>query len=149
MRPPSKPRYLPERQVLRSAALDLELVGEPLVPAAAHALPIEYQEGPYRWVGSMGGRPVTGVSLSEATNAMYRDWELLQVLETQLALDAADSPALAAALEDTRARIARRDNEATLSQLDRLRPLLADRPDGAETLEILDALAHAVRADLR
>ncbi|MCB0927465.1 MAG: secreted hydrolase [Mycolicibacterium insubricum] len=149
MRPPSKPRYLPERQVLRSAALDLELVGEPLVPAAAHALPIEYQEGPYRWVGSMGGRPVTGVSLSEATNAMYRDWELLQVLETQLALDDADSPALAAALEDTRARIARCDNEATLSQLDRLRPLLADRPDGAEMLEILDALAHAVRADLR
>jgi len=40
MRPPSKPRYLPERHTLRSAALELELTGEPLVRAPAHALPI-------------------------------------------------------------------------------------------------------------
>jgi predicted secreted hydrolase len=148
MRPPSKPRYLPERHTLRSAALDLELTGEPLVTAPAHALPIEYLEGPYRYHGTMRGVPVTGVALYEATNAMYRDWELVDVLATQIAASNADSEALTAAIDEARTRIARRDNPATLEFLNRqVRPLLLAQPDGLLTL--LDHLGDAVQNDIR
>ena len=44
------------------AQLDLELTGEPLVRVPAHALPIEYLEGPYRYHGTMAGQAVTGIS---------------------------------------------------------------------------------------
>jgi len=146
MRPPSKPRYLPERHTVRSAALELELTGEPLVRAPAHALPIEYMEGPYRYHGTMGGRPVTGLALYEATIAMYRDWELIEVLATQVTAAGADSEALKSAIDEARAHIARRDNAVTVEFLDRrVRPLLAD----ADLLEILDDLTDAVRNDLR
>ena len=98
MRPPSKPRYLPDRHTIRSAALDLELAGVPVVSAPAHALPIEYLEGPYRYHGTMRGQPVTGVALFEASDAMYRDWELIEVLATQIASGGAESAALSSAL---------------------------------------------------
>ena len=145
MRPPSKPRYLPERHTLRSAALELELTGEPLVRAPAHALPIEYMEGPYRYHGTMGGRPVTGLALYEATIAMYRDWELIDVLATQVAAAGADSEELTSAIGEARSHIAHGDNPVTLEFLDRrVRPLLA-----GDLLEILDDLTDAVRNDVR
>jgi predicted secreted hydrolase len=151
MRPPSKPRYLPERHTLRSAALELELTGEPLVIAPAHALPIEYLEGPYRYHGTMRGKPVTGVALYEATIAMYRDWELIDVLATQVAAVGADSEALTSALDEARAHIARRNAQATVDFLDRqVRPLLAELPDDAagDLMDILASLTDAVRNDL-
>lgn len=147
MRPPSKPRYLPERHVLRSAELDLELIGEPLVHAPAHALPIEYMEGPYRYHGTMRGRPVTGLALYEATIAMYRDWELVDVLATQLAACGAESPALTSALDELRALVMRSDDKA-LDHLDRrVRPLLAALPDevAGDLLELVDNVAEAIR----
>ena len=137
---------------MRSAKLDLELTGEPLVHSPAHALPVEYLEGPYRYHGTMRGRPVTGVALYESSKAMYRDWELIDVLATQIAAGDADSEALAAAIDEARSLIARRGNQSTLHQLDRqVRPLLAALPDkvAGELLEILDNLADAVRNDLR
>jgi predicted secreted hydrolase len=152
MRPPAKPRYLPERHTIRSAALDLKLTGEPLVTAPAHALPIEYLEGPYRYHGTMRGRPVTGVALYEATNAMYRDWELLDVLATQIAAGGSESEALSAALDAARVHLARHDDQATLDQLDRqVRPLLTALPESAagELLEILDGLCDAVRTGVK
>jgi predicted secreted hydrolase len=151
-RPPSKPRYLPERHTLTSAELDLELTGEPLVRAPAHALPIEYMEGPYRYHGTMRGRPVTGIALYEATNAMYRDWELIDVVATQIASGEADSEALRSAIDEARTLIARTDNQATLEYLDlRVRPLLVALPDevAGDLVEILDDLTDAVRNDLR
>ena len=152
MRPPSKHRYMPNQHVVRSAKLDLELTGEPLVHSPAHALPVEYLEGPYRYHGTMRGRPVTGVALYESSKAMYRDWELIDVLATQIAAGDADSAALGAAIDEARSLIARRGNQSTLHQLDRqVRPLLAALPDkvAGELLEILDNLADAVRNDLR
>ena len=152
MRPPSKPRYLPERHTLRSAALELELPGEPLVQAPAHALPIEYMEGPYRYHGTMRGRPVTGTALYEATIAMYRDWELIDVLATQISAAGADSEALTAAVDEARSYIARGHNQATMEFLDRrVRPLLLELPDelAGDLLEILDNLTEAVRNDVR
>jgi hypothetical protein len=91
--PPAAGRYLPDRHTLTSAALDLELTCEPLVPLPAHALPIEYMEGPAHFHGTMGGLPVSGFGIWERSLALYRDWELVDVLATTVAAHtpAADS----------------------------------------------------------
>jgi len=81
--PLSAVRYMPDRHRLTSRELDLDLTGEPLVAAPAHALPIEYMEGPYRYQGTMGGQPVSGFAFYERSLALYRDWELAEIAETQ------------------------------------------------------------------
>src|SRR5699024_3130668 len=73
-------RYLPDRHRITSAALQLDLIGEPLVAAPAHALPIEYMEGPYRYRGTLAGEAVSGFAFYERSLALYRDWELVEVL---------------------------------------------------------------------
>ena len=151
MRPPSRARYLPNRYTLSSKELELELVCEPLVHAPAHALPIEYMEGPYRYYGTMGGRPVAGFGIAEATNAMYRDWELVDVLATQFARQDSKSQNWESAIEELRSLIARRDAADVLDYLDReIRPLLSvlSDDDSGELLEILDDLVGAVRDGL-
>ena len=80
VRPPVAARYMPDRHRLTSRMLDLDLVGEPLVAAPAHALPIEYMEGPYRYHGTLRGKPVSGFAFYERSLALYRDWELDDVL---------------------------------------------------------------------
>ena len=137
MRPPAVARYLPQRHVLRSALLDLELFGEPLVHAPGHALPIEYMEGPQRYTGVMRGVPVTGLALYEATNTMYRDWELIDVLATQIGAPSAE-------LDEARRLIAAQDDEATLAHLEGMRPVL-----DADALAVLDDLIEAVRGQVR
>jgi hypothetical protein len=85
-------------------------------------------EGPYRYRGTMGGRPVTGFGIAEATNAMYRDWELVDVLATQVARKDSESQNWESAIEELRALIARRDATDVLDYLDReMRPLLSVR----------------------
>jgi predicted secreted hydrolase len=78
--PPSTVRYMPDRHRLTSQQLDLDLVGEPLVPAPAHGLPLEYMEGPFRYRGTHRGRPVSGFAFYERSLALYRDWELADVI---------------------------------------------------------------------
>ena len=75
-------RYMPDRHRIRSRQLGLDLTGEPLVAAPAHALPIEYMEGPYRYQGTLAGKPVNGSAFYERSLALYRDWELVDVLAT-------------------------------------------------------------------
>ncbi|MFG1934734.1 lipocalin-like domain-containing protein [Mycobacterium sp. NPDC048908] len=77
--PPSAVRYMPDRHRLTSQRLDLDLVGEPLVPAPAHGLPLEYMEGPFRYRGTHRGQPVGGFAFYERSLALYRDWELAEV----------------------------------------------------------------------
>jgi predicted secreted hydrolase len=84
MRPPVAARYMPDRHTLTSKALDLEVSGVPLVAAPAHALPVEYMEGPFLFEGTMGGKPVRGFGISERSLALYRDWELVEVLAASL-----------------------------------------------------------------
>jgi predicted secreted hydrolase len=151
MRPPSKARYLPDRHTLGSKELDLELVCEPLVHAPAHALPIEYMEGPCRYRGTMGGRTVTGFGIAEATNAMYRDWELVDVLAIQVARAGSESANWESVIEELRSLVARRDAKDVLDYLEReVRPLLSVLPDDESggLLEILDDLANATRDGL-
>jgi predicted secreted hydrolase len=80
VRPLSAARYMPDRHRLTSRKLDLDLTGEALVAAPAHALPIEYMEGPYRYHGTLRGKPVSGFAFYERSLALYRDWELDDVL---------------------------------------------------------------------
>jgi hypothetical protein len=82
--PPAEARYMPDRHRLTSRKLDLDLTGEPLVAAPAHALPIEYMEGPYHYRGSFRGQPVSGFAFYERSLALYRDWELAQIAESHV-----------------------------------------------------------------
>jgi len=78
--PPLSPtRFMPDRHRLTCATLQLDLTGEPLVAAPAHALPIEYMEGPYRYHGTLRGEAVSGFGFYERSLALYRDWELADV----------------------------------------------------------------------
>jgi hypothetical protein len=79
--PPSAARYMPDRHRLTSATLEMDLTGEPLVPAPAHGLPLEYMEGPYRYQGTFRGERVSGFAFYERSLALYRDWELADVLQ--------------------------------------------------------------------
>ena len=56
-----------------------------------YALPIEYMEGPYRYRGTLRGEPVEGFGLYERSLALYRDWELVDVLA--VAVGNLESPA--------------------------------------------------------
>ena len=107
------------------------MTGEPLVPAPAHGLPIEYMEGPYRYRGTLRGEQVSGFAFYERSLALYRDWELIDVL--------------AATLEES-------------SLVDQVRPLVdAGRRAEAQKLlqasdqpacrDVIDALVEALSAD--
>jgi predicted secreted hydrolase len=82
VRPLAPARYMADRHRITSDTLQLDLVGEPLVAAPAHGLPIEYMEGPYRYRGTYRGEQVTAFAFNERSLAMYRDWELVEVLAT-------------------------------------------------------------------
>jgi hypothetical protein len=90
VRPLAPARYMPDRHRITCATLQLDLIGEPLVPAPAHGLPIEYMEGPYRYRGTLRGKPVSGFAFNERSLALYRDWELVEVLATTVANVAPD-----------------------------------------------------------
>jgi predicted secreted hydrolase len=77
--PLSQVRYMPDRHRLTCDTLQLALTGEPLVAAPAHALPIEYMEGPYRYQGTLRGEAVSGFGFYERSLALYREWELADV----------------------------------------------------------------------
>jgi hypothetical protein len=85
VRPPAPARYLADRHRITCTTMQLDLIGEPLVAAPAHFLPIEYMEGPYRYHGTLHGSPVSGFAFNERSLALYRDWELIEVLATTVA----------------------------------------------------------------
>ncbi|MGY4651138.1 hypothetical protein ACVWWN_004934 [Mycobacterium sp. URHB0021] len=71
-KPPADARYLPDRHRLTSRELDLDLTGEPVVPAPAHALPLEHMDGPYRYHGTLHGAPVSGSHCSSGASSRSR-----------------------------------------------------------------------------
>lgn len=99
VRPLAPARYMPDRHRITCPTLQLDLIGEPLVAAPAHGLPIEYMEGPYRYHGTMWGKPVTGFAFNERSLALYRDWELVEVLSTTVASLAPPEPELQAMVD--------------------------------------------------
>jgi hypothetical protein len=99
VRPVAPARYMPDRHRITCATLQLDIVGEPMVPAPAHGLPIEYMEGPYRYHGTLWGKPVSGFAFNERSLALYRDWELVEVLVTSVANVEPPAPELQAAVD--------------------------------------------------
>ena len=113
IRPPVSARWMPDRHTFRSEALALELRGTPLIAAPAHALPVEYMEGPFLFEGTMRGEPVRGFGISERSLALYRDWELVDVLATT---------ELAALAETLRPLVAGGRRAEALQRLDHVSP---------------------------
>jgi predicted secreted hydrolase len=140
--PLSAARFLPDRHQLTSAELQLELTGEPLIAAPAHALPIEYMEGPFRYHGTMRGEPVTGFGIYERSLVLYRDWELVDVL----AASAGDSPEIAELAEKIRPLIAAGSRSEARDPVAATRSALPASCT-AHCREVIDALAEALSVD--
>jgi hypothetical protein len=131
VRPPAQARYMPDRHRLTSRKLDLDLTGEPLVPAPAHGLPLEYMEGPYHYRGTLRGEPVSGFAFYERSLALYRDWELVDVLASVV------GESRVATLRGL-VEAGRRDEAVEILQNELL-------PTGAEIGGIVDDLVTALR----
>src|SRR5580704_3749257 len=134
LRPLAPNRFMSDRHRLQCASLQLDLTGEPMVPAPAHGLPIEYMEGPYRYRGTLRGEPVSGFAFYERSLALYRDWELIDVLAAAVD-DGSD------VLDQLRSLVAAgKRSEARKLLQDNLTTLPADGRDVAEALiEVLSA----------
>lgn len=144
MRPPVAARYMPDRHTFSSKALGLELTGVPLVAAPAHTLPVEYMEGPFLFEGTMRGESVRGFGISERSLALYRDWELVDVLATMVSYLEADE--MAALVETLRPVVADgRRAEALDHVAGTMRPAVESlSTDAGELRQILDDLAAAL-----
>jgi hypothetical protein len=132
---------MPDRHRLTCASLQLDLTGEPLVAAPAHALPIEYMEGPYRYRGTLRGEPVSGFGFYERSLALYRDWELIEVLAAVVDNLEPAEPQLVALVDQVRSLVAsgRREEAREL-----LRTAVAASPS---TQDVVGALIEALSAD--
>jgi predicted secreted hydrolase len=141
VRPLAQARFMPDRHRLRSATLQLDLTGEPLVAAPAHGLPIEYMEGPYRYRGTLRGEPVSGFAFYERSLALYRDWELIEVLASTVENLRPANPQLVSLVDQVRPLVASgRRAEA--------RKLLQAMPaDQAGWRDVVDALTETLSAD--
>jgi hypothetical protein len=146
MRPSVAARYMPDRHTLSSKTLGLELTADPLVPAPAHALPVEYMEGPARFHGTMGGEPVSGFGIWERSLALYRDWELIEVLAASVA-GVPGSDELAASVTALRPMIADGQRSAALDYVEtKVRTTIGALPvdAAAGVLQIVDDLTLAL-----
>ncbi|OBK10188.1 lipocalin-like domain-containing protein [Mycobacterium asiaticum] len=141
IRPPASARYMPDRHRITCAALQLDIEGEPLVAAPAHGLPIEYMEGPYRYRGTLAGEPVTAFAFNERSLALYRDWELVQVLSATVANRAPVDPELQSAVAELTTLVESGRREEALKLVAKLRPDQHDPLAG-----ILDDLSTALSA---
>lgn len=144
MRAPVAARYLPDRHVFTSRALELELSGVPLVAAPAHTLPVEYMEGPFLFEGTMRGEPVRGFGISERSLALYRDWELVDVLATSVVYRGAGG--VADVVENLRTMIVEGSRADALDYVaSTVRPAIeALTIDTGEIPQILDDLTAAL-----
>ena len=79
--PPAPNRYLMSAHVIDVPSWDLHLVGSPITIAPAHGLPVEYMSGPVNYAGTIAGQPINGFGMSERTTALYKKWELVDVLD--------------------------------------------------------------------
>jgi predicted secreted hydrolase len=142
VKPLASARFMPDCHRLRCPALQLDLTGEPLVAAPAHGLPIEYMEGPYRYHGTLRGEPVSGFAFYERSLALYRDWELIDVLAATVENLSPAEPALVSLVDQVRPLVVSgRHAEA--------RKLLQATPasDQSDCRDVIDALIAALSDD--
>lgn len=149
-------QYLADRYRLHVPAWALEVVSEPLVATPAHALPVEYWNGPTQLHGTVGGRPVQGFGFHERTWVFARDFELVDVLratvrhlpETAFPTGSPGPLRLADEVWELDAFLSHGGRAAARAHLARrLRPHLADlaEPHRAHVLQIAADLMQALR----
>jgi hypothetical protein len=78
------PTYLTDRFHLTVRDWGLALTAQPLTPAPAHRMPIEYWNGPVRLIGQMAGRPVEGFGFHERSKVWWTPFDLVYVLRETL-----------------------------------------------------------------
>jgi hypothetical protein len=146
------PRWFPHRYRLRAPEWDLDLRGDPLVDAPAHALPIEYWTGPVRIEGRMGERAVTGWGFDERSRPWSRGDELARALrltlEHAVALDGERRDQLAYRCREVEALALRGDPAAATEHTRRhIQPWMSLLDPKAQTLadDLLVALSGRFR----
>ena len=142
VRPLATTRFMPDRHRLRCPALQLDLTGEPLVAAPAHGLPIEYMEGPYRYRGMLRGESVSGFAFYERSLALYRDWELIDVLAATVENLSPADPALVSLVGQVRPLVVS-GRRAEARKL--LQAMPASNQPGCP--DVIDALIEGLSAD--
>ena len=146
--PPTEVRYMPDRHRLTSKVLELDLVGQPLVAAPAHALPIEYMEGPYRYHGTMRGQRVSGFAFNERSLALYRDWELVDVMAAAVENLRPRPDELMTGVATLRSLVVAGRRQDALDHLGTaIRPVVDGLDSVAELRPILDDVANALSAE--
>jgi hypothetical protein len=116
------------------------------VAVPAHALPIEYMEGPYRYRGTLRGEPVSGFRFYERSLALYRDWELIDVLATAAANLDPPAPQLVALADRVRPLVVSGNRREALELVQAAADALPwDQAAGCR--EVLDALIQALSVD--
>lgn len=147
-------QYLADAYRLRVPAWDVDLVSRPLVPAPAHAFPIEYWSGPTAIRGTRDGRPVDGFGFHERTYVFARDFELVDVLRGTLhhlpaaALGGEDGRALGDVAWEVDAFLSHGGREAAVRHLEeRLVPRLTRLETSAreQVLAVVRDLVAALR----
>jgi hypothetical protein len=137
---------MPDRHRLICATLQLDLTGEPMVAAPAHSLPIEYMEGPCRYRGTLRGKPVSGFGFYERSLALYRDWELIEVLAAAVDNLRPASPQLVGLVDEVRPLLVSGGREEARTLLATAAAALA--PDRAgHCREVVDALTEALSVE--
>jgi len=115
--PPSPNMYVATKHIVRSAALGMELLCEYVATETpAVNLVIEYFEGPATWTGTYNNQAVSGIGIFESTFALYRHWELVDVLYDSVAhlSDSVFSPS--------------RSKTQVLQTIDGVRPFVSSNP---------------------
>jgi hypothetical protein len=146
------PRWFPHRYRIRAPEWKLDLQGEPLVDAPAHALPIEYWTGPVRITGTHQGRPVSGWGFDERSRPWTRGSELARALrltlEHQHGIDPPLRDRLAYRAREIEALALRGDHAAAVEHARRhLEPDIGTCPAPAPQLahDLLAVLSSRVR----
>ena len=102
-------------------------------------------EGPYRYRGTLRGEPVSGFAFYERSLALYRDWELIDVLASAVEnLSAADRSWLMRSI-----RCARSSRRATGHRRESCCSPCSQRlpADSGDCRDVIDALITVLSAD--
>ena len=133
------PRWFPRRYRLRAPEWGLDLRGDPLVDAPAHALPIEYWTGPVRIEAQLEGRAVSGWGFDERSRPWTRGDELARALRLTLehapGLDGELGLRLAYRAREIEALALRRDAAGALEHARRhIQPWMSEMPSAVRIL---------------
>ncbi|HYD49679.1 MAG TPA: hypothetical protein VEB21_15090 [Terriglobales bacterium] len=131
------PCYYPHRYQLAVPEWQMKVTSEPLVPAPAHDLPLEYWNGPVVIRGELFEQTVMGLGFDERTRPLVHDFELAEALRATIDhlpdLDADETRPLSYRLWEVEALCLRGDRRAAAGHFRAyVEPMLAKMPAEAQ-----------------